>query len=97
MLMTATADCAGTGGAGATTWRFSLYSGSILDESKDWDIGCVVCEDGEPIAYPPFTVTIGVSATGSFTYQGTAYSTDSNTSRDTTNVANDGFYAPPCS
>lgn len=39
--------------------------------------GCVVCHNGKPVGYPPFTVTVSVSAVGGFVYRGTYYKTDS--------------------
>ena len=90
------ANCIGKGASGSTGWNLRLYSGSVGDEPQNWGIGCVVCKNGKPIGYPPFSVSVQVQANGTFIFHSILYKTDSNTATDTTNVANDGFYSPGC-
>lgn len=88
--------CAGIGRDGYTQWPFSLAVDFQFSATAYIDAGCVVCEDGVPIAYPPFTIKIDVYGDGSFTYRGRPFAATSNTAEASTVVANDGAFAPPC-
>lgn len=88
--------CAGTGRNGYAQWPFSLAVDFLFSKTAYISVGCVVCEDGVPVSYPSFTIKIDVYGDGSFTYRGRPFAATSNTGEDSTEVSNNGSFAPPC-
>lgn len=89
--------CGGKGPNGYKSWPFKNLSVNFEQYNTGYfGVGCVVCENGVPVSYPPFSVTINVTASGSFTYHGRPYAASSDSAQDSTDISNNGSYAPPC-
>lgn len=78
------------------SFSFSIYANDVYDDpTVYYEAGCVVCNNGVPVAYPPFNVRISAQAYG--TGGGGKYRSSSNT--PSTNVGltnNPPSYEPPC-
>lgn len=74
---------------------WSQYPGGIQDNEFGSAWGCEICVNHKAY-YPPFQVSIKVTAVGQFNYHNVLWRTDSNTFTDSFNIANNGTNVPPC-